>query len=74
MTKRDLDKLAKAIRLIATSGEANQLTVRAVAQAIEEEFYGDRGTSEKNLRGLRFDATGVVDLSSADYISRIGAR
>lgn len=74
MTKRDLDKLAAAFARIANSGEVNQLTLRALAQSVEEEFYGDRATSENNLRGFRFKATGAIDLSRTDYIERIGAR
>ncbi len=72
MTKKDYTAIAAAIRSVRDSGEANQLTLRAIVQALGNTL------AQVNPRfehfSFAFACTGIVDLSGTDYLARIGAR
>lgn len=72
MTKKDYIAIAKAIREVAGSGEANQLTVRAIVQNIADVLGDDN--PRFNHTTFAHAATGVLDLSGTNYLARIGAR
>lgn len=71
MTKKEIAALAAAVRMVAGAGEANQLTVRAIAQALETTLWDIAG---EKAAGFKTACTGVIDLSGTDYLTKVGAR
>ena len=71
MTRKDYVLIAAAIRRVSDAPMADLKTTRAIVQSIASALEDDN--ERFNASSFKFDCTGTVDLSGADYVSRVGA-